>query len=379
MSENKKDFSPLIILTAGGTGGHVYPAEALAGELSRRGYRLLLVTDRRGLNNYRGTLGEIRNIAVFAGAMTGKSRWFKLKSLIKTAAGILQSMWVILKEKPACVVGFGGYASFPCSLAAVLLGVDLIIHEQNSVMSRTNRFLAKYAAAVATSFKKTKYAPAGRKTILTGMPVRESIAALSSRPRPKTGKNAPFHILVIGGSQGAAIFSETVPEAVGRLSPVQQKHICIMQQCRAEDVEKVRKIYDGYRCKAVVAPFFNNMPELYACSHLVISRAGASSVAEIEAAGRASILVPLPTAADDHQTANAAELKNNKGSMVFSQKNFTPSILTAALNDLLQNPQIIKTMSENAARLAVTDAAGRLADLLAARLSYFADQQTRKK
>lgn len=157
-SKKKKSKKPLIILTAGGTGGHVYPAEALAEELSRRGCRLMLVTDQRGLNNYHGTLGKIPNRSVLSGAVMGKSKWFKIKSLFKTAIGVLQCMYLLLKERPACVVGFGGYASFPCSMAAILLGTDLIVHEQNSVMSRTNRFLGRYATAVAASFKKTKYA-----------------------------------------------------------------------------------------------------------------------------------------------------------------------------------------------------------------------------
>ena len=143
-SKKKKSKKPLIILTAGGTGGHVYPAEALAEELSRRGCRLMLVTDQRGLNNYHGTLGKIPNRSVLSGAVMGKSKWFKIKSLFKTAIGVLQCMYLLLKERPACVVGFGGYASFPCSMAAILLGTDLIVHEQNSVMSRTNRFLGRY-------------------------------------------------------------------------------------------------------------------------------------------------------------------------------------------------------------------------------------------
>ena len=162
-SKHKSKQKPLIILTAGGTGGHVYPAEALAEELTRRKYRLMLVTDRRGRNNYRGRLGEIPNHAVWAGALMGKSKWFKIKSLFKTAVGVLQSMWIILKNRPACVVGFGGYASFPCSMAAILLGTDLIVHEQNSVMSRTNRFLGRYATVVASSFKKPNMPPAAAK------------------------------------------------------------------------------------------------------------------------------------------------------------------------------------------------------------------------
>lgn len=363
-SKHKSKQKPLIILTAGGTGGHVYPAEALAEELTRRKYRLMLVTDRRGRNNYRGRLGEIPNHAVWAGALMGKSKWFKIKSLFKTAVGVLQSMWIILKNRPACVVGFGGYASFPCSMAAILLGTDLIVHEQNSVMSRTNRFLGRYATVVASSFKKTKYAPGGRKTVLTGMPVRKAISELYTAPYPKVGKTLPFHILVLGGSQGAKIFSEVIPQAVKNLEAKQQKRIVMVQQCRREDLDEVSHAYQDAKCSLTLSHFFDNMPELYAQTHLIISRSGASSACEIAAAGVPSLLVPLPTAADDHQTSNAAEFKSTHSGFVVAQKDFTPTSLTAILNDVMQNPQLLKTMSENTKKFAITDAAVRLANLI---------------
>lgn len=271
---------------------------------------------------------------------------------------------LLLKERPACVVGFGGYASFPCSMAAILLGTDLIVHEQNSVMSRTNRFLGRYATAVAASFKKTKYAPAGRKTVQTGMPIRKAIAELYGRPYPKTGKTLPFNMLVLGGSQGAKVFAEVIPQAIKMLASKQQKRIRMTQQCRREDLDAVRAAYDGAKCTLELSHFFDNMPELYAQTHLIISRAGASSVSEIAAAGIPSILVPLPTAADDHQTSNAAEFKTNKGGIVIAQKDFSPTALAAVLNDLLEDPAVLKTMAENTAKFAITDAAVRLADLI---------------
>ncbi len=363
-SKTKKSKQPLIILTAGGTGGHIYPAEALAEELSCRGYRLMLVTDKRGLNNYSGTLGKIPNRAVWSGAIMGKSKWFKIKSLFKTAVGILQCMRLLLKEHPACVVGFGGYASFPCSMAAILLGIDLIIHEQNSIMSRTNRFLGRYASTVATSFKKTKYAPTGRKTVQTGMPIRKAIAELYHHPYPKAGKTLPFNLLVLGGSQGAKVFAEVLPQAIATLAPKQQKRIYLTQQCRREDINNLREAYQGSKCTLELSHFFNNMPELYAQTHLIISRAGASSVSEIAAAGIPAILVPLPSAADDHQTSNTAEFKTNKAGIVIAQKDFSPTILASVLNDLMQNPAALKTMAESTAKFAITDAAVRFADLI---------------
>ena len=188
----------LVILTAGGTGGHVFPAESLAEELSLRGYELALVTDSRGKNNYHGKLSEIANYSVLSGPLVGKSKLTKIKSLIKTCFGILQAGLLLLRKKPACVVGFGGYASFPCCMAAILLGIDLVIHEQNSVMSRTNRFLSKYASLIAQSFRNAKYTPLHVKSIVTGMPIRKAISSLNGYAYPKI-ENEKFNLLIIGG------------------------------------------------------------------------------------------------------------------------------------------------------------------------------------
>lgn len=359
MKSDKK--SKLVILTAGGTGGHVYPADALAQELSERGYRLMLVTDKRGLNNYHGKLGEIENRAVFSGALVGKSKWFKVKSLFKLAVGTLQSMLIIARNRPDCVVGFGGYASFPCAVAAILLGKDLIIHEQNSVMSRTNRFLAKYAAAVAASFPKTKYAP---RCTQTGMPVRGSISGLFSVPYRPSRDEQPFNLLVLGGSQGAKVFGDIIPEAIKLLPENLQKRINLTQQCRRDDIEILRQKYEGSKCQTVISHFFDNMPELYENCHLIISRAGASSVSEIAAAGVPSVLVPLPTAADDHQTSNAAEFKSKEGGLVIAQKDFTAPYLAETVAFLMKNPEKLAEMSENTKKFAIIDADKRLADLV---------------
>lgn len=354
----------LIILTAGGTGGHIYPAEALADELSNRGYNLMLVTDARGKNNYKGKLGKITNCAVCSGALVGKSKFFKLKSLCKLTIGIFQSIWILLNNRPACVVGFGGYASFPCCVAAILLRQKLVIHEQNSVMSRTNRFLARYASLIATSFPTTKSIPLGKKTILTGMPIRQSISALYDLPFNQPNSNGDFNLLVLGGSQGAKIFSDTVPEAIKLLSIEQQKRINLTQQCRKDDLENLQKKYATSLCKTDLSSFFSNMPELYKNTHLIISRSGASSVCEIAAAGIPSILVPLPTAADNHQTFNAAEFEQNKGGIVIAQKEFNAEKLSSILTNLMQNPKELAMMSENTKKFAITNAAERLGDVI---------------
>lgn len=360
----KKISQPLIMLTAGGTGGHIYPAEALAEELLKRGYQVALITDKRGKDNYKGKLGEIPNYAVYAGSLVGKSVWFKIKSLFKLSIGVLQALYILLRKKPVCVVGFGGYASFPCCVASILTGTDLVIHEQNSVMSRTNRFLSKYADLIAQSFKNVKFTPVNVKTVLTGMPIRAAIAETANKSFPKFGAEDIMQVLVLGGSQGAKVFSEVVPAAVKKLSKKLQKRICITQQCRQADVAEVNKAYEDSECGITVSHFFENMPELYAKSHLVISRAGASSVSEIAVAGVPSILVPLPTAADDHQSGNAAWLGDEKAAKVITQKNFTPEKLCELLVECFDGVSNLEKMSENARKAGIINAAERFADAI---------------
>lgn len=363
MKHTKRNKSkPLIMLTAGGTGGHVYPAEALAEELTKRGYRLALVTDKRGKDNYKGKLGEIPNYAVWAGGMVGKSVWFKIKSLFKVGIGVLQALYILIRQKPVCVIGFGGYASFPCCVAAILTGTDLVIHEQNSVMSRTNRFLSRYADLIAQSFKNVKFTPQGIKTVLTGMPIRASIVASAKIAYPKLKANDKMQILVLGGSQGAKVFSEIIPAAVKKLDKSLQARLKIIQQCRQVDLETVNKAYIGTDSEVISSHFFDNMQELYATSHLVISRSGASSVSEIAVAGVPSILVPLPTAADDHQTGNAAFLGDARGAKVVVQKEFTPEKLSGLLSEYLDDGSILETMSKNAKKVGICNAAERFAD-----------------
>ena len=364
MKHIRKKEKPLIVLTAGGTGGHVYPAEALAEELLKRGYRLALITDSRGKNNYKGKLSEIPNYAVYAGAMVGKSKWFKIKSLFKTGIGVLQAGYFMLKHRSACVVGFGGYASFPAAMAAILLGRDLIIHEQNSVMSRTNRFLAKYAEVIALSFPNTKYAPQNKNTVVCGMPIRKVIADLLKVKYPERTVAQKFQLMILGGSQGAKVFGDVMPQAVALLPETVQKKLRIYQQCRDCDVKKLAEAYQDSKADVVVRHFFENMNELYAGTHMIVSRAGASSVTEIAVVGVPSVLVPLPTAADDHQTHNASELAKAGASVVIKQKEFTPEKIAEVIAESIKTPKDLKKMSDKARKSAINDAAKRLADVL---------------
>lgn len=357
--KTEQQHNKMIVLTAGGSGGHVYPAQALAEELKKRGYHLALITDSRGRNNYKGELSQIPNYAVLAGALVGKSRLFKLKSLFKTTIGILQAIYILLKLKPKCVVGFGGYASFPACCAAILLGVDLIIHEQNSVMSRTNRFLSKHATMIALSFANTKHIPKDTKTVLTGMPLRQEILDIKNSLYPSSDK---LQILVLGGSQGAKVFSDVVPEAVSLLDKKEQSLLKVVQQCRKEDIAHTEDSYKETKTEVVINNFFENMPELYKTSALVISRTGASSVCEIAVVGRASILVPLPSAADDHQTQNALLLA--EASIILPQKEFSAKKLADLFKEFLKDDSQLRFMAEQAQKLGIDNCAERFVDAI---------------
>ena len=357
----KKD-NKLIVLTAGGTGGHVYPADALANELLNRGLDVMLFTDSRGLNNYKGKLGEIENKAIFSGSVVGKSIMTKIMSLIKVAFGVLQAGYYLIKRRPRCVVGFGGYASFPTAVAAVLLRIPLVIHEQNSVMSRTNRILARFATFVAQSFRHVKNTPMGVKTVLSGMPVRQAITDLYRKKYLEPEGKEKINLIILGGSQGAKVFAEVVPQALKLLDKAMQRRIFVCQQCRKGEEEKVMQQYQEVDIKPVIRSFFENMPELYAKAHLMISRAGASSVYEIAAVGVPSILVPLPTAADNHQYFNAKEFSDVGAAVLIKQGEFTPEKLAEVLRYCFKQPQVLKNMSDCAKKHAIIDAAKRLAD-----------------
>ena len=363
MNKNKK---PFIMLTAGGTGGHIYPAEALAQELIKRGYDVEFATDARGKGNYKGALGSVKNYALLSGALVGKSKLFKLKSLFKTGLGVLQACFLMLKRRPDCVVGFGGYASFPCSVAAILLGIDLVLHEQNSVMSRTNRLLGKYAALIAKSFENVKYLPENKKIVYTGMPVREQICKLYKENR-QTDKDM-FQILVLGGSQGAKVFADIIPETLKNLKKKSQKKIKIIQQCRQEDEDVITKEYEKAGIGHEVGHFFGNMDELYRTSDIIISRAGASSVCEILVAGIPSILVPLPIAADNHQYYNAMNVVDKNAGILLEQKDFTTNKLEDLLYNLMQDNSVLAMFSQKAKEIAIPDAAKRFADAIKAEI-----------
>ena len=365
-----QSHAPPIVLVAGGTGGHVFPAEALASELRARGYTLALFTDRRG-EAYGGELGSLTTHRIRAGRVTSGGILGRVKGVLDLAMGGMQSRGLLSRLKPSVVVGFGGYASVPTMLAASSLGVPTVIHEQNALLGRANRLLAPRVSAIATSFDNVVgIKPADRaKTVLTGNPVRPGIRSLRDNAYPALAGDGPIYLLVTGGSQGATIFSDVVPAAFDRLPDEMRRRLRVSQQCRPEDIERVRAAYAGTDIRVDLASFFGDMPERLLHAHLVICRSGASTVAELTTAGRPAILVPYPHAMDDHQTMNARAIEAQGGAICVPQLDFTPETLAARLKLLFAQPQQLTRMAEKAHASGHRDAAANLAILVAGLLS----------
>lgn len=360
----------LIVLAAGGTGGHVFPAEALARELYRRGYRLALVTDKRG-HAYGGTLGEMETHRVRAGGIAGKGVLAKVCSVAELGLGTLQARALLKRLAPKAVVGFGGYASIPTMMAASMAGLPTVLHEQNAILGRANRLLAGRVDAIAVAFPESLGIPARArsKVTQTGMPVRESVLEVRETPYPSFTDARPLNIVVLGGSQGARVLSDVIPDAMGRLSDVLRGRIRITQQCRPEDIDRVRVRYDALGLNADLASFFSDVPDRLGGAHLVIARAGASTVAELLAAGRPAILVPYRYATDDHQSLNAHAVDEVGAGWLIPEADFTAVSLAARVESMFGMPTILEKAAEAALRAGKPDAAGRLATLIEETLS----------
>jgi UDP-N-acetylglucosamine--N-acetylmuramyl-(pentapeptide) pyrophosphoryl-undecaprenol N-acetylglucosamine transferase len=358
-----------IILAAGGTGGHVFPAQALAAELRARGRALALVTDRRGVD-FGGALNEDEIHIVRASMVTGRGISGRVRGLGNILVGVLQARRLLRRLDPAGVVGFGGYASVPAVLAATQLGTPAVIHEQNAVLGRANRLLASRVRAIATSFPEVaQVSPADRgKVVHTGNPVRPAIAALTAAPYAPPEKDGALAILITGGSQGATVMAEVVPPALARLPGELRHHLHVTQQCRAETLERARRVYDAAGIAAELSPFIADMPARLAAAHLVICRAGASTIAELGAAGRPAILVPFPAATDDHQTVNARAFEQAGGGWLMTQPGFMPEILADRIAALAGRPRSLTEAAAAARAFGVPDAASRLADLVERRM-----------
>lgn len=354
-----------IILAAGGTGGHIFPAEALAETLTRMGERVILVTDKRFAHFKAGVFLDIEKCTIRAGTVGGGLHK-KLMGIFGLGVGIVQARLLLSRLAPKAVVGFGGYPSFPTVFAATGMGIPTVIHEQNSVLGRANRMLAGRVDRIATTFPGTlMLAPKDKeKLFMTGNPVRSSVKALAQVPYPTITQDGKMHILVTGGSQGAAVFSEIVPAAIGLLPAGLRARVRIDQQCREQEIDKARAAYQNMGVNADLACFFVDLPARLAASHLVIARSGASTVAELAVAGRPAILVPLPTAMDNHQYYNANAFEDVGGGWVMTQDGFTPQSLSARLEAFLTAPDSLAKAAESAKKLGAPDAAEKLAGLV---------------
>ena len=351
-----------VLLAAGGTGGHLFPAEALARELILRGTMVELVSDERAAQFTdrfpASTLHVIRS-----GTVTGKSYGDKAKGLINLARGVLEARTLLRRIRPSVIVGFGGYPTVPPILAAAMLGVPSVIHEQNAVMGRANTFLLKRVSAVATGF--VIQPPPGRAPFIhVGNPVREAVLRASIMPAPEIISFGRLALCVFGGSQGARVMSEIVPEAIELVAPHLRHRLLITQQARPEDIEQVRASYARSSVDAQVKSFFPDLPQKIAESHLVIARGGASTVAELSVIGRASILVPLPGSLDQDQAANATVLEKAGAAKVVRQPEFTARWLAQELTWRLENMQSLAEEGYRAKMIGVPDAASRLAHLV---------------
>lgn len=361
--------SRVIVLAAGGTGGHIFPAEALAEVLLARGYEPHLITDAR-FEDYRAhqVYGAFSKIGVhpIATARSGSSLKNSILNMAVIAKGVRQSRRILKQLSPLAVVGFGGYPSFPAMLAATMRGDCTILQEQNSVLGRVNRLLAPLVNAVALTYPNTQKlrCSAGRKSVHVGNPVRAQVKALGMLDYSAPANDALLRLLVVGGSQGARIFSDVVPKAIERLPEEVRRRIRIEQQCRAEDIDEVRALYTRMNLQADIQPFFNDMNVRLASAHLVIARSGASTVSELCVAGRPAILVPLPHATDNHQYYNAQAVEDIGGGVVMPQEGFTPEALAARLETYVSLPGSLEDAAQKIRLLSRADAADALADLV---------------
>jgi len=353
-----------FVLAAGGTGGHMVPAHALAAELKSRGHGVLLITDERGAR-FPGLFKDVPVHILPAGRIGGGPIGW-LRTARAVMRGRAEAKSIYKEHRPDAVIGFGGYAAFPALLAASSLNIPIVLHEQNAVAGRTNRLLAGEAAALATAYDKVERYKASHaaKTVLVGNPVREVVSRLGELPYPPFDEIAPLKILVTGGSQGASVFADVVPEGLGKLQPWLRRRLQVVQQCRPDDIDAVRGRYAKLGIPAELMTYIEDLPDKLGDAHLVIARAGASTVAELTAAGRPAILVPYPAATEDHQTANAREMTEAGGARTIQQTGFTPEVLARQIEAMAADPIALANAASRALSVGRPHAARDLADLV---------------
>jgi len=348
-----------ILIAAGGTGGHLFPAEALAAELMKQGYNIHLVTDRRGLD-VTASHGHWNCYAIMSGGIAGKSGLERLKNIARLAFGFMQAVILVFKIRPKVAIGFGGYPSLCPLLAAKLCRAKIVIHEQNALAGRANRFLKRYAYKIAAGFPKTT--GLGGRVHVTGNPARTGILELAHQPYQPPMED--IQLLITGGSQGAKSFSKLIPDALALLPADLQKRMIIHQQIRQEDLAGVQAIYEKLSLRNELQPFFTDMPARLAKAHLAITRAGASTLTELALAGRPAILIPLPNSIDGHQEANAKLFQNAGAAVALPEKGLTPEHLAKMIAEILQNPKVLLSATQAMRRLAKPGATAALAQII---------------
>jgi UDP-N-acetylglucosamine--N-acetylmuramyl-(pentapeptide) pyrophosphoryl-undecaprenol N-acetylglucosamine transferase len=360
---NARARAPLVLIAAGGTGGHLFPAEALAATLAGRGIAVELATDKRAAP-FAKSFPARRMHVLPADTVRGRDPISLVRTAVRLSYGTLRALSLLLRSRPAAVVGFGGYPTVPPIVAAWLARVPSIVHEQNAVMGRANRLLAGRASMIATGYPKI-FSDAPRlaaKAVHVGNPVRAAVREAAARVYEAPVLRGAVRLVVFGGSQGARIMSEVVPAAIERLPAQMRARVEVVQQCRAEDLDEAKSVFTRLGVKASVAAFFDDLPARVAAAHLVIARSGASTVAELAAIGRPAILVPLPHALDQDQLANAAALAAAGGALLIRQSDFTAERLADELARLLADPPKLAAMAAASRRVGRADAAERLAD-----------------
>lgn len=352
------------VLAAGGTGGHLLPAFALAAELDRRGHHVALITDERG--------AEIPGKPDFMPAHVIPAGRFGKNPLqwIKGAKALLEGRRMALRLyesfEPSAVIGFGGYPSAPAVLASTSADIPTVLHEQNAVLGRVNRLLAGRVQAIATAYPDVERLADKHsdKVHLVGNPVRAGVLSLREEPFPEFTEDGLLRVLVTGGSQGARVLSEVVPDGLAMLPPALRQRLQVTQQCRPEDLEAVRERYRNHEIPAELATYFEDMATRLADAHLFIGRAGASTIAELTAVGRPAILVPLPIATDDHQASNTREMAKAGGARMIRQERFTGKELAKQIKALAENPQGLNRAAHAAWNCGRPNAVKDLADLV---------------
>lgn len=368
-NEGIKSAPKLILLSAGGTGGHMFPADALAQDLISRGYRVALATDIRG-KRFEPFAGGIPVYVLKSGTI-GAGVFRKVKSVVSLGMGFFQARKLLSDLKPAVVIGFGGYPSVPAVYAAQTMKIPTVIHEQNAILGRANVFLAPKAEKIAVAWAHVEGLESSdeARAVVTGNPVRPDISGLYNKPFPTIEQDGTLRIFITGGSQGASVFSEVMPLALARLPAHHRARLEIVQQCRDEDIQNVQRIYDDANIKCDLRPFFKDMALQLEKCHLVIARSGAGTVSEVTTAGRPAIFVPYPHHADQQQKRNADAVADAGGAWVMTQNGFTPEALLARLETFLQNPETLFRAAENARSCGRPDAARKLGNIVMAMAS----------